>query len=373
MQSPLTPSAWLCLGAILLHQGVPTPAPSAVAGVTLPPGPAARAFAGVGPATEPARLSADGPAAPDWSRPEGWNRWAEAVGAEARGAQSDPTRRAALARAALSQGRYDDAWDHFAATGGDPPVAAALLPRFFPGVGEPGVQEAPAAAVDFLADARGGLPGPLPDGVLLRPSVPPPSLPAAQVALGRNWIERREMRLEGLRVGASTLAMRVALQSDGIQVDFDHRGGGPARVRVILPEPADFEVRVAYVDWMRQDERGGILEVNLAPGDETHSVFGRLRPRALPWPTQLPARLSQGLADHGLALCFPPEAPDGAMFRAAAPGLAAVLGLSVRVEAAREFSFPGVRVDLEDPALARRKLLGIVTLAERFALRPASR
>ena len=64
-------------------------------------------------------------------------------------------------------------------TGGDPPVCAALLSRFLPG--------APAESASSAGE--GGLLGPLPDGALLRPAPPPPSLPAAQVQLGRMWID----------------------------------------------------------------------------------------------------------------------------------------------------------------------------------------
>lgn len=332
--------------------------------VELPEGPAGRAFASVSPTTPSVSLPggqiwAGDFDAPAWRGPAAWEAWSSAVRAEAVASPSDdsrPARRATLARIALAQGRWDDAWDHFAATGADPAICAALLPSFLPGV------EATAAST-------GGIPAALPEGALLRPAIPPPSVPAAQVALGRNWIERRTMRVEGLEVGAARLAMSVTLQSDGIQIDFDHQGGGATRVLVLLPEPADFQLRVEYVDWMRQDELGRALELSIAPGDETHSLFGRFRPRAMPWPTQLPPQLSRALADHGLALCFDAADADVALYRSASAALAAALDLPVRADLGLDRPFAGVRIDLSDRSLARRKLLGVLTLAERWALR----
>src|SRR5204863_139988 len=146
-------------------------------------------------------------------------------------------RRAGLARIALAQGRFDDAWDHFAATGGAPEICAALLPGFLPGV-------AIGSAPEGVAVGPGGIVGALPDGVLLAPASPPPAVAAA---------------------------------------------------------------------------------------------------------------------------------PDAALFRAAGPALASVLGFAVATKSAPSAVFPGVKIDLGDPGLARRKFLGMVTLSERFALRPAPR
>lgn len=356
-----------CLAAIPAGQDRPAPTSTKsppARRVELPEGPAGRAFASVSPTTTSASLPggqvwAGDFDAPAWRSSAAWEAWSSAVRAEAQATPSDDSRaarRATLARIALAQGRWDDAWDHFAATGADPAICAALLPAFLPGV-------------DSTAASTGGIPGPLPEGTLLRPAIPPPSVPAAQVALGRNWIERRTMRVDGLEVGAARLAMTVTLQSDGIQVDFDHQAGGATRVLVRLPEPADFQLRVEYIDWMRQDEVGRALELSISPGDETHSLFGRFRPRTLPWPTQLPAQLSRALADHGLALCFEGNDPDVALYRSASAALAAALELPVRADLGLERPFAGVRIDLSDRTLARRKLLGVLTLAERWALR----
>ncbi|HUR27200.1 MAG TPA: hypothetical protein VM509_03380 [Planctomycetota bacterium] len=348
----------LGLCAALFQEGAVAPPQAPRNSVELPPGPAARAFAGVGPTTAPTTLPGAALAtldAPEWRTPGPWTAWADAVRAEASATEPDPFRRAQLARTALAQGRFDDAWEHFAWTGAAPSVTAALLPQFLPGV----TQRAEA----------GGIVAALPDGALLQPAIPPPSVPAADVLLGRTWIERREMRLEGLRIGAATLAMKVKLESDGIQVEFEHRAGAAAHVRVLLPELADFEVRVAYVDWMRQDEVGRVLEFDIAPGDEEHTLFGRFKPRTIGWPTNLPQGTPSALLRDGLELSFPEDAPDASLFRSAAPALESVLGLRVTTNRADTAPFPGVELDLAEPNLARRKFVGMLTLTERYVLR----
>jgi len=366
------PARALGLAAVLIAQQPASPPASAEAGaIELPSSPAGRAFAGVSPSTVAAALPAAvarGLEDKAWQQPGTWMGWAEAVRAEADASAPHAVQRAYLAQIALAQGRWDDAWDHFAATGGEPGLCAGLLPRFLPGVAAAPQASAGDGPPTFAA-ALGGHVGALPEGVLLRPALPPPAVPAAQVALGRNWIERRSMRLEGLRIGAAIVAMKVSLESDGVQVEFTHQGGGAARWNVMLPEPLDFEVRVAYVDWMRQDEVGIALEVAIAPGDEPHTLFGRFRPRSIPWPTNLPPATPRFLSDHGLELCFPADAPDAAVFRSAGPALARVLGLPVVSGTPAGAEFAGVRIELGDPALARRKFQGLITLVERFALR----
>ncbi|MEO6709224.1 MAG: hypothetical protein ABI054_14640, partial [Planctomycetota bacterium] len=70
---------------------------------------------------------------------------------------------------------------------------------------------------------------------------------------------------------------------------------------------------------------------------------------------------------------FPISVPDGPMFQAALGGFSSVLGLPVKSSPAASATFAGVRIDLSDPSVARRKFLGMVTLSERFALRRAAR
>src|SRR5688500_7402751 len=101
------------------------------AGITLPAGPAARAFKSVKPDTAPARLELKAlPPWPDgaaWNDSATWLAWAEDVRAEARAERADPARRARLCVFARAQNRSDDAWDHFAALAGEPTWCAALL------------------------------------------------------------------------------------------------------------------------------------------------------------------------------------------------------------------------------------------------------
>jgi hypothetical protein len=118
-----------------------------------------------------------------------WSSWAEWLAAEAAEQYPTASRRAGLALIALAQGRRRDAWHHFAATSADPRSSAAILPAFLPGID---VAKLPAAA--------GGLPPPLPDGILLRPTTPPIPDNAQFIT---DWT--REMSITGFRVGEATL------------------------------------------------------------------------------------------------------------------------------------------------------------------------
>jgi hypothetical protein len=332
--------------------------------IALPGGPAARAFASVGAETQPQKLALPAfprwPEGAQWNDPALWRGWADDLRAEAQAGTADPARRARLCAFALAQGRSDDAWDHFAALAGAPSVCAALLPRLLPGV-----------PIDGAA-GKGGIAPALADGIALAPALPPPSRPASEVVLGRRWIERREMRIEGLVIGDATLSMRVALESDGVQIDFDHRSGGTAHVSVWLPEPPDFEIYVAYVDWMRQDAIGGPLALEIPADGETHTLFGRLQPRAMPWPTSLPTEKNAGLELHGLRLEIDPGDPATARIEALSRALSDVLGLpaSVLARAPKDAAEPfgGTIVSLHAEPGRDRKVASLVSLAERYAL-----
>ncbi|MBI5432410.1 MAG: hypothetical protein HZA52_06250, partial [Planctomycetes bacterium] len=308
--------------------------------------------------------------APEWRIAATWVDWADAVRAEARGRGLDPARATRLALVARLQGRDDDAWDHFASLAEHPEHAAALLPLFLPGV-------APAELVALAPQGgqRGPCVPPLADGVVLRPAAPPPSTRAADVRLGYPTIERRSMRVDELTIGAARVRLTVALESDGVQVDVAHLGGGPAKLRVLLPELPDFEIYVQYDDWVRQDGVGSALEIELAPGDEPHSLFGRFQPRRVAWPTELPTRASHALANDGLVIALSADDPRLALVRAASDGLARLIEAPCRVEALARDSGSldrarlgaSVRIDLSDDA-SGRKWSSILSLAERWAL-----
>ena len=258
--------------------------------VELPEGPSARAFAGVGPSTGGVSLGGLLEAHPWLRDPESpteraaaWRGWGALLTAESERSESEPEARAALALHALRDARWQDAWAHLERLGGFPEWSAGVLPALLPG-----------APIDS-ASGSGGRPGPLPDGVLLRPAVPPLAPPGDPRAH-----EPRIATVRGLQVGEATLDLKVTLDGSGIEVDLLHTGGGPATVRVLLPEPEGLEIRVEYIDWMRQDVQRQPLLVELLPGEEEHNLFGRFAPRRVPLPGSPTDRLPRALVEGGL-------------------------------------------------------------------------
>lgn len=259
--------------------------------VTLPG--AERALAALSPSTAPARLDlADLPESPEdprWDQPAAWERWADALLGESASDVPDARRRADLCLLARATGRWNDAWRHWQRAQGDPAVLAALLPALLPGL-------APSDLASL--GAPGGVPGPLPAGVLLAPALPPEIEGA-----GYGRLERRSMRIDGLRVGAAVIGVRVRVESEGVQIDLEHQGGEAASVRVLLPEPEGFEITSVYLDWYRQDAGRGPYAVLVEPGqEEPRALFARCRPRTPSWPTRLPARLPAQDRLRGLAV-----------------------------------------------------------------------
>lgn len=348
-------SSLLILALSLPAQGLP---------VQLPPGAAADALVSLSSETEPATLG--GPAWPtaaaDWETPLPWARWTELVLAEEQAEQPDAGRRAQLALLAANQGRHLDAWSHFVATGDDPGVAAGLLPRLFPGV------------PDGTPILQGGRAGALPDGVLLRPILPPLH---GDPPYGRPRV--RDAEVLGLRIGEAVVDMKLAVEVDGLQVTFTHRSGAPARVRLVLPIPHDMQVPALYVQWERIEEPPAVLELELGAGDDAEAaVWGRFMPRSLTWPTpggtlRPPATLTHG----GLRFEVDPDDP----FRQrlvhlnvalttllGVPGTVASLGVAppAHTDAPAPLTI-GFPADLE-PSLRDAKEAFLISAAERYVL-----
>jgi hypothetical protein len=253
-----------------------------------------------------------------WSSPRTWCQWgrmqalafpaasaASGAPAAAGGSARDdrPAWRRWLALLALRQGRWEDAWAHFAAC--DRPGELMLF--FLPGIP---LFERGEAALDAL-----------PDGVLLAPAPPPPTpgFPAG-------YLDEREAWVRGLRVGSAVIDLRVAIEPEGVQVDVVHVAGGAARLSVRLPEPDGFEIRVAYVDWLRQDEVGVPLALEVRPGDDTHSVYGRCLPRAPAWPTGAAEHVPAAIEREGLWLVTQAGDPDLERLEAVSQALGRVDG-----------------------------------------------
>jgi hypothetical protein len=71
---------------------------------------------------------------------------------------------------------------------------------------------------------------------------------------------------------------------------------------VRLPAPADFEISVEYVDWLRQEAHGEPLEVNLVPGAEPVVLWGRFEERMVDLPGVRPGPLPAQMREGGLWL-----------------------------------------------------------------------
>lgn len=328
--------------------------------VELPEGPAAKAVAGIGPDTVPlpAETLPDPQlfASPDPSaKAEAWARWAELVAAEAAAPEPEPARRAALALLAHAQGRDEDAWEHLARTAADPRATAAVLPFLWPGV--------PAGT----AVEAGARPAPLPAGVLLAPSLPPGG---GEAASGHAAPVR--VRWEGLRVGEARVDLELAVEPTGVELTAAHAAGPPVTVRALLPAPAGREIRVTYVDWMRQDDPSLPLQVRLSSADEeAHVLFGRYAPRPVRYPRPLDRLRPKSLELGGLWLVPAAQGPSDGELDAAASAFERVLDVSCRVRRAPPADaepFPGLAVHLGAGAERARTLAWLAGLAEAWVL-----
>jgi len=299
-----------------------------------------------------------------WETPAPWRHWAELVVEEHESPRPDPGRRAALALCAHAQGRDVDAWAHLAAARAEPGVVAALLPRLMPGT------DASAAAAGV-----GGRPGALPDGVLLRPALPPLD---EESAYGRPRV--RSMTATGLRIGAATVDMELAVEADGVEIAFTHKGGGPARIRVALPIPHDREVRSLYVDWVRSETVPRVVELELPASTDgvegEAAIWARFVPRRLAWPSPGELAAPRRLARDGIVLVRELDDPSAARIDRLAEALDAVLSFPARARTAAEARAPedgAAPLVIEFPpdpgaALVTAKLAFLVSAAERFRL-----
>lgn len=336
---------------LLLLQTSPAAAP---ARFELPAGPLASLVAGLDPSAAPAKLSAEDLAA-DWSRPATCELWRTAMAAAAQPGDALRPARARLAWLALRQGRDDDAWRHLEVAGADPALLAALLPHFLPGVDA------------TTPTGIGGLPPALPDGVALSPATPPHTRP-----LENGRVERRSMRVRGLRIGDAQIGMTVAVEPEGVQIDLEHISGGTARVAVRLPREAGFGIANEYVDWFQAEQRGVAHTVTLQPGDEPHTLYGRFEPLPDEQPVALPPTEPAVLRLGGLEI-RPEPGPEG---RARAEALARALAgepfelkTSVRSDDQPASVWGTIQVDLRDPRNAAARVAALCSAAERFRLR----
>ena len=275
------PDAWIP-ALLLLVPAAPAGAPQdeehADSPWSLPAGPIAELVAGLADTGPPAVL---GPAWPDWSDAgpaawggeAPWRLWVELLRAEAAAARPDPERRTLLALLAKRQGRDHDAWRHLAALApsndGGLAGVAAVLPALFPGV----------------PDEHLGTDGPLPEGVLLRPSLPPDTT-ATKAAL--RTLAGRSIEYRALRIGAAVLSLKVSVEGDGVQVDVQHLSGPEVRLRVQPPEPPGVDVAILYYDWERVADEPVPVEVVASAEEPLHTLWGRFLGHSGSWPDPRP-------------------------------------------------------------------------------------
>lgn len=302
---------------LLLALLVPTDGPV----LTLPDGQAAKVWAGIGPETVPAGLTAP---PGDWGSGSTWQRWAELVQAEASAEEHDPAQRAALCLLARSHGRAADAWGHYQALGAEPSWVAAVTPALLPGIPRQARVEA------------GGRPAPLPDGVLLTPFLPPSTQKGPAGA-----VEWRTAKSHRLRIGAAVVDLTITVEATGVQVDLTHLEGGPASVQVLLPQPEGFEIRVEYLDWIRREDEDlrTPIPVQLLPGEETHQLYGRILEQRSELPTGPATRLPAALVHGGLTFEVPAGDPDEPYLSEIAGVVSSLLEVEVRL------AQPGVAPD----------------------------
>lgn len=288
--------------------------------LTLPDGPAARAWAGVDGRTRPARLpeATATLAAPDpWSRPETWTLWADALRRAAAG--GEPAALAQLALLARTQRRDEDAWQHFGRLVASPAHAAAVQPFLFPG--------RKLADLVLATQGDGTLP-PLEPGAHLTPIAPPqPDDP--RLAGYPGIMAWRDMSVQGLRIGGSQVDLKLAIESTGVQVDLLLRSGDPVALGVRMPWPAHHQMRLEYVDWERVEEVGRAHELLVGSVAEGHTLYGRVveRPVRTPGPVgSLPAQLEAA----GLLLVIAEDDPEHGRYAKLAEELGSLAGVAVR-------------------------------------------
>ena len=217
----------------------------------------------------------------------------------------------------------------------------------------------------------------LEDGAVLAPALPPSSAttgPPPSLLQGR--VERRSMRIEGMRVGNAVLALRVSVEAEGVQIDVEHLSGEGVRVAVAIPRDPRFDFSEEYVDWYRQEEKGIAHVLQIAPADEEHTLYARFEPRAPAWPTRPPETVPAQIEHGGVRIAAGRDDPDLALLEAVAASLAQGplrLDASLREPSEGSGTLAGIQIDLSDPAERPAKLAWIAAAVERRALGPMRR
>jgi len=161
----------------------------------------------------------------------------------------------------------------------------------------------------------------------------------------------------------------ISIERAGVEAKLHHLSGEPASLHVQLPELPSREVRVTYIDWLRQETPNDPLLVELKPGmDGPVHLFGRFMPREEHLPALPKERLPAQLIEAGLWLEIEAGSSPTALQAAAADAITTCLGVpgGVRRAGAPSSSTPsaGTIVSLSDGPSGARTLSRIAGATE---------
>jgi hypothetical protein len=172
-----------------------------------------------------------------------------------------------------------------------------------------------------------------------------------------------------LEVGDAKLRLTISVEPSGVEIDLHHLSGGPVTLQVQLPELLEREVRVSYIDWMRQDERNAPLSATLTPEMEGPvQLFGRFLARRESLPSSPSDKLPVQLITAGLWIEPEGKGEISLLQSTAAAALSKALSVPGGARMARKeaplLPSAGVVIHLSDGPLGARTLSRIVSAAE---------
>lgn len=283
-------------------------------------------------------------------------------------AANDLARLARLCLCAFHQDRDADGWQllRIVATH-DAARAEALLPHLLVGAPLAALSDADAGAA---SDAPATWSGRLAAGLCLRPALPPPDPLDPR---GRPLHE--PLDVTGLRIGASTVTMRLHVRGDGIDLRYRLDDGPPVEFTAVLPVPPGLRVAIEYYDWERAETRGQPLPVALSTRGEWYRLWGRVRLARRAWPIAAPSEVPHALERGGLELLVLDDDPEAAYIDGFAAACETLFPFQVHRRTPSEAAAgPSPhRIDLTEPGDARDdKLRDLAGHLEDFVLRTAA-
>jgi hypothetical protein len=293
-----------------------------------------------------------------WGSKAPWQRWSQLLiqsalpdsGSAAPLERSQ--RRASLALLAKMQGRDGAGWGHLLASA-DGGSVAQVLPAFLPG-------RLPA---EFASQPFDGI---------FRPALPPTHDPLNPLLTGSVG---NSMEHQAVRLGESVFRMRVLLEADGIQVDLTHVSGPELSFKVLPPEPNAQRIALLYADWIKVGTERQAVDVKLAPGDPTYTIWGRFLSRRASSPIPRGGRMQARDSDkprHEIEIRLPLERMEEPFMQQLARTLVELSGSKVSLRAPKlvpPVRFPEpIVIRLGTGVAAEKKLLELVDRIEESLL-----